>query len=605
MGIKIKLSDYVAEFIAKKKVSTVFAISGGASLHLIHSVNDHPSLNLVCTHHEQASAMAADAYSRVTGNLGVAITTSGPGATNLITGICCSYYDSVPILIITGQVSTTRMTGDTGVRQIGFQETPITEITKKITKYSKTLKSPNDIFYELEKATSIALDGRPGPVLIDIPDNFQREVIDFDNLYNFPKSRLKSFNKIYPNTKDSIEKIFSLLIKSKRPVVIAGWGVHLSKTETKFLEFIKKFSIPVALTWGASDLISSEDDLYVGTFGTHGMRHANFAVQNADLIISLGSRLDTKSTGSPVNTFAREAKKIMIDIDPNELGKFESFDLYFDLLIQDDLRVFFEDFKNFTENSDLSKLSFKNDNDWLRTISNWRKLFYENKNIEIIDDGKINPYEFFKTLSNNFYKESLIFIDTGCSIAWAMQNFNVKKGIRVFHDFNNTAMGWALPATIGGYFADPSKNLISIVGDGSFMMSLQELATIMHHKIKIKLIIINNEGYSMIKQTQEQWLNSKYIASSYNGGISFPDYQKIAESFKLDYFELTENNVITINKFLSNPNASLMNAKISPKARVNPQVKFGRPNEDMEPLLSRDVFLRNMIVEPLESSLEN
>ncbi len=604
MGIKIKLSDYVAEYIAKKKVKTVFAISGGASLHLIHSVNDHPNLNLVCTHHEQASAMAADAYSRVTGNLGVAITTSGPGATNLITGICCSYYDSVPMLIITGQVSTTRMTGDTGVRQIGFQETPITEITKTITKYSKTLKSPNDILYELEKATSIAVDGRPGPVLIDIPDNLQREIIDVDNLNKFSKSDLINSHRIYPDTKDSLEKFLNLLNKSQRPVVIAGWGIHLSKTEKKFIEFINRLSIPVALTWGASDLISAEDDLYIGTFGTHGMRHANFAVQNADLIISLGSRLDTKSTGSPISTFAREAKKIMVDIDPNELGKFKSFDLFLDLLIQDDLKDFFENFKNFTENYDFTKFLYKNNN-WLNTISNWEKLFNENKNQKVISDGKINPYDFFKVLSNNFDKESLIFIDTGCSIAWAMQIFNLKEGIRVFHDFNNTAMGWALPATIGGHFADPKKNLISIVGDGSFMMSLQELATVMHHQIKIKLIIINNEGYSMIKQTQEQWLDSKYVASSNKGDLSFPDYKKVAQSFKLDYFELKENNTSMINTFLSSPNASLMNVIISPEARVNPQVKFGRPNEDMEPLLSRDIFLKSMIIKPLQSSLEN
>ena len=203
MGNKIKLSDFVASFIARKGIKTVFAISGGASLHLIHSVNDHSDLNLVCTHHEQGAAMAADAYSRVTGKFGVAISTSGPGATNLITGICCSYYDSVPLLVITGQVSTTRMTGNTGVRQIGFQETPITEITKKITKYTQTLESPNDILFELEKALSIAFEGRPGPVLIDIPDNLQREIIDTDNLKKFSQEDIIGLPKKFKTIKNN------------------------------------------------------------------------------------------------------------------------------------------------------------------------------------------------------------------------------------------------------------------------------------------------------------------------------------------------------------------------------------------------------------------
>ena len=335
------------------------------------------------------------------------------------------------------------------------------------------------------------------------------------------------------------------------------------------------------------------------------MRHANFAVQNADLIISLGSRLDTKSTGSPINTFAREAKKIMIDIDPNELGKFESFGLGFDLLIQEDLREFFEEFNSLSSNLKFEELSYFNEkNWWLKKIANWKKNFSEPKE-KFNQDNSLNPYEFFERLSWNLKKESLIFIDTGCSIAWAMQVFNFKDGIRVFHDFNNTAMGWALPATIGGHFANPKKNLVSIIGDGSFMMSIQELATIMHHKIKIKLIIINNEGYSMIKQTQEQWLNSEYIASSFKGGLSFPNYEKIAQSFNLDYFEIDDISDNVLEVFFANEKASLLNVKISPNARVTPQVKFGRPNEDMEPLLPRDIFLKNMLVKPLDVSINN
>ncbi len=603
MVSKLKLSDYIAKFLFEKNVKTVFAVSGGASLHLIHAIDDHPKLNYVCTHHEQGSAMAADGYSRVTGNIGVAISTSGPGATNLITGICCSFYDSVPLLIITGQVSTFRMTGDTGVRQIGFQETPITSMTKNITKYSKTLQSPNDIRFELEKAFYIAKEGRPGPVLLDIPDNFQREFIEISNLRKFSLEKSYCFPKIFPDSKDSFKKIIALLKNAQRPVLIAGWGVHLSKTETQLLKLIEYFHIPIALTWGGSDLVPSNHELCIGTFGTHGLRHANFAVQNADLIISLGSRLDTKSTGSPITTFAREAKKIMIDIDPNELGKFDKFNLEFDLLIQDDLNYFFDFFDSYLKMHEQNNIFIEKHKLWIEKIRNWKDLLSSDTLKTKQNLGYVDPYSFFEKLSKKIKKNSLIFIDTGCSIAWAMQAMTFGEGEKVYHDFNNTAMGWALPASIGAYFAENNKELICIVGDGSFMMSLQELATVMHHKIKIKLIIINNNGYSMIKQTQEQWLNSNYVASSNSGGISFPSYKKISSTFNLDYFFIKDlnNDNQNLNSFFKNENASLLEVLISEDARVVPQVKFGRPNEDMEPLLPRDIFCQNMIIKPLEN----
>ncbi len=598
---KKKLSDYVAEFIAKKRVKSVFAISGGASLHLIHSINDHPEINYVCTHHEQGAAMAADGFSRVSGNIGVAIATSGPGATNLITGICCSYYDSVPLLIITGQVSTFRMSGDTGVRQIGFQETPITEITKEITKYSTTLKNADDIRFELEKCFFIANEGRPGPVLLDIPDNLQRAIIDEDKLNTFQKNN--EIKTAFPSSDELSYEILSAINEAERPVVIAGWGIHLSKTEKEFIEFINSFQLPVALTWGASDLIESDNKLYIGTFGTHGMRHANFAVQNADLIISLGSRLDTKSTGSPITTFAREAKKIMIDIDPSELSKFKSFGLSFQILVQDDLKRFFKTLKK-TKNVLVKTSSNKI---WIERIKNWKEKFKDfDINQSKDEKSNIDPYDFFEKLSKKFKSNTSLFIDTGCSIAWAMQAMRLKKGVRVFHDFNNTAMGWALPGLIGGHFADPSRENICIAGDGSFMMTLQELATVLHHKINLKLIIINNAGYSMIKQTQDQWLKSNYVASSEEGGLSFPNYKKISEAFDLEYLELSFKSDLNekLNKFLNSRGPVLFNVKVPKNARVKPQVKFGRPNEDMEPLLPRDIFKENMIIQTLDLSEE-
>ena len=592
----MKLSDYVAKFIAEQNVKYVFAVSGGASLHLIHSVGNNPNLEYICTHHEQCAAMAADGYARSTGNLGVAIATSGPGATNLITGICCSFYDSVPVLLLTGQVSTFRMTGNTGVRQIGFQETPITNICQSITKYTCQIREPDQIRYELEKAVYIARSGRPGPVIVDIPDNLQRSQVDLQTLRRYyPES---SNPRRFPTFSEVRDKIFQLILEANRPVLIGGWGIHISHTETEFIKLAEALNIPVALTWGGADLLPESHPLYIGTFGTHGMRHANFAVQNADLIISFGSRLDTKSTGSPISTFSRNAKKVVVDIDPNELAKFSFFGLDIDFLIQDDLSDLFSDL-NLVNLSSLSRQH----REWLDKISSWKQTFTHFDASNNILFG-LDPYRFIDQLSLNIPEFSRIFIDTGCSIAWAMQRLRISSSQRIFHDFNNTAMGWALPAAIGGYFANPDAPIICIVGDGSLMMSMHELATVKHHKIPIKLFVLNNSGYSMIKQTQDQWLDSKYHASSYEGGLSFPDYKELANAFGLEYLEISSVKGCDAN-MLDMFNATkpfLCNVIIPNEARVIPQVKFGRPNEDMDPLLPRELFLHNMIIDPLDVS---
>ena len=487
-----------------------------------------------------------------------------------------------------------RMKGDTGVRQIGFQETPIVDIAEEITKYAYTIVDPEEIKYQLQKALYIARSGRPGPVLIDIPDDLQRQLVDPLKLKNFQAPATQELHNLNNSLQDTIDSIMN----SKRPILIAGWGLHLSNTEAEFLKFAEFFNIPIALTWGAADLIPFDHDLYVGTFGTHGNRHANFAVQNADLIISLGSRLDTKSTGSPVNTFAREARKIMVDIDINELNKFQSFDLKFDQLIHCDLRDFFKNF------SKLEPTKVTSSNlEWLKQINKWKNQFTSFDDTKGIATTQVNPYNFVESISNNLKGTEQIFIDTGCSIAWFMQSLRVKDKVRVFHDFNNTAMGWALPAAIGGYYANLKHQspIIAIIGDGSFMMTSYELATVMHHNIPIKIFIMNNQGYSMIQQTQDQWLDSNYHASSEEGGLSFPNYKKLASTYNIKYFELNSGKDFSlIDEIMNDCNPLICNVCIDKDFRVSPQVKFGKPNEDMGPLLPRDMFKENMIIEPID-----
>ena len=595
--MKSKVSDIVASFLHAKNIKHVFAISGGASLHLIHSIAKQDNIDYVCCHHEQACCMAADAYSRVTNHVGVTVATSGPGATNLVTGICCSYYDSIPLIAITGQVSRFRMVKSSKVRQIGFQETPIVDICKPIVKYAVKLSDAKDILYELEKSYYLALEGRKGPVLIDIPDDLQREYVEIDECKIFvPQLRVKK-SSIFCSKFEAIQEIIS---KSKRPVIIAGWGINLSNTQTFVLNLAEALGIPFVTTWAMKSLTCESHDLNIGTFGTHGQRHANFAVQNADLIISMGARLDTKATGTPINTFARDAYKIAIDIDMQELNKFEEFGLKIDLPICENL----EDIANEFDLNIIKSVPGKH-NDWIAKINEWKTDFQEfDQGKKVNYTGYIEPYRFLERMSGYIKPNTNILVDTGCSIAWVMQSMKISSGNKVFHDFNNTAMGWAIPASVGSYFASPDNHIVCITGDGSLMMTVHELAVISKHQIPVKIFLINNNGYAMIQQTQDQWLESNYYASSPDGGLGFPSYQDLAKAFGFKYYHVNDNTNIDkdLSDIFSDPSACFCDVFISPESRVIPQVKAGRPNEDMEPLLNREQFFSQMITKALDVS---
>lgn len=594
----MKLSDYVASFLAEQDIRHVFAVSGGASVHLIQSLEDMHGITFICPQHEQAGAMAADAYARVTGNIGAAIATSGPGATNLLSGVCSAYYDSVPVIYITGQVSTFRQKGDTGVRQIGFQETDTVPIFTPVTKYAVQIDDPTRIRYELEKACYLARSGRPGPVYVDIPDNMQREDIEPDELDRYTSELQPDTSPVLMN---EIATCVDLIKNAQRPILILGWGIRLAKAEKEILKFVEKSGYPVVPTWAVADILPSDHPQYVGTFGTHGTRYANFAVQNADLILSIGSRLDTKATGSPINTFARDAKKIVVDIDPCELGKFERFGLQIDLLINADAGEFLRTF-----NTQVVEMEMPDISGWVKQITLWKKK-YPICRIDYYDQETVNPYVFVKTLSSELSKGDIILTDTGCCLAWMMQGFEFKADQRIYHDWNNTCMGWALPASIGACFAHDGKPITCVTGDGSLQMNIQELSTVMKHQLPIKIFLINNNGYSMIRQTQDQWLESRYLASCVEGGLAFPDFVKVAKAYGFKTATISKNRDIRkhIQEALESEGPFLCNVDIGTEHRVVPQVKFGRPNEDLDPLLERQEFLKNMIVKPLDVSLRD
>lgn len=597
-AISLKLSDYVADFLSQQGIGHVFVITGGASVHLIDSISRHPDIRYICPQHEQAGAMAADAYSRVTKNIGAAISTSGPGATNMLTGVCCAYYDSVPVIYITGQVTTFRLKRDMGVRQLGFQETDVVEIFKPVTKYAAQLADPKMIRYELEKACQIARSGRPGPVLLDLPDDLQRQMINVDELIPYERDEKRKDPKIN-DFNEKIDQCIDLIRTAHRPIIILGWGIRLSGAEGETKDFIEKLGIPFAPTWAMLDFMPYKHPLFVGTFGTHGTRYANFAVQNSDLILSIGCRLDTRAAGSPITTFGREAKKIIIDIDESELAKLKKLGMKADILIHADAKVFLRAFQK--RSPVIKDADFK---DWLGQIKSWKRKYPVVKK-EYSTEREVNPYIFVQRLSNLLSEGSVVFIDTGCTLAWMMQAFEPKKNQRLIHDFNNTAMGYALPGSIGACFALHKEQVICVTGDGSLQMNIQELATVMKHELPIKIILINNGGYSMVQQTQEQWLNGRYEATSTESGLSFPDFLKVAKAYGFRTNSIGSNREITrkLKEAINHPGPFFCNVKISHKHRVIPQVIFGRSIEDPEPFLDRKEFFDNMIVKPHESSL--
>ncbi len=590
----IKLSDYIAKFLVDKGIKTVFGIIGGASLHLIHSFNETDGITCINPPHEQSCGFAADGYSRNSGVFGVAIGTSGPGGTNMLTAVSCAYYDSIPMLCLLGQVSTFRSRDNVNksVRQLGFQECDGVNIFQSVTNYSVEIKNAEDIRYELEKAIYLMNNGRKGPVALFVPDNIQRELIDEKNLKGFEPGDVRDD---YLGILDSkISSLKKLIQKSKRPVIILGSGITSSGAQTEVRLLIDKLNFPVLTTFGMRFFLPSGHRLNYGVFGTHGLRHSNFILQNSDLVISLGSSLNTHHTGNP-KEFARGAKKVIVDIDKSEIDKFSYWGVNIDLSIISDLKAFLKEFADQMTSELIPDIAEWNK--YVARISDKYSLSYES------NSKSVNPYNLIDKLSDKLFKEGdNIFSDTGNVLIWLMQAVNVKDNQKIIHDFNFTAMGYSLPASIGSYFSDQSKNHFCLIGDGSLMMVLQDLATIKKHNIPIKIFVFNNRGYAMIQQTQDQWMNSEYVAST-SKDLSFPDFVGVAESFGLKAISINNDSEIEdkVNFIKSFDGPLLIDVNIDPSERVKFQAKFGRPIEDQEPLLSDEEFKSNMLVKSLRS----
>jgi acetolactate synthase-1/2/3 large subunit len=580
---QIKVSDYIAKFIAESGITHVFGVTGGAALHLIHAIFDNSSLTFVSCHDERSAAMAADGYARASNTIGVVVSTSGPGATNLITGIAGAYFDSIPLIVISGQVSTFRLKGSSKIRQRGFQETPIIEMVAPITKYQHQVTNKDQVPEILNLAKELALEGRRGPVWIDIPDNIQRQYISLP----FASTQKTNKNNVDVNPATEISKMLNKLSSASRPLIIVGFGVHLSKAEQLFNQVALRINIPIVATWGAASLVNEVNENYLGTFGTHGTRHANRAVHESDFILSIGARLDLKSTGTPPSDFAPLADKFVVDIDSAEIEKLRIYEVK-------NVNSFVLDAKHFLTMVDAELKGIK-----LQSISVWReylakiKAIYSEHDKKLRADAsleKINPYEFFETLYESISSPSALVFDTGCTIAWGMQTLIRNNNIRIFHDFNNTAMGWSVPATVGIQMAG-FDNIICLVGDGSIMFALNELVNLNKYGKNVKVFLFNNGGYGMIKQTQDQWLGGKHYAAGDNEGLHFPNFSLIAASIGMKYqlIDSAEKSKVDLVGVINSVGNIFCELEIESSNNVIPIVKAGSINIYMDPPVQDDI----------------
>ncbi len=587
MKNKMKVSDYILSYIADLGVRHVFLVTGGVITPLVNSFNE-TNLEYICTTQEQGAAMAAEAYSRITENLGVAMATSGPGATNLITGIACAYFDSIPTLYLTGQVNSRDTTYKGGPRQIGFQETDIVSMVKPITKFSHKIDNPREIRYYLDKAVYLARSGRTGPVLLDLPINVQLADINPGKLKSYIPKRNKPN---YSLLDKKVDQAIYLIGRAKRPVVILGAGVKLGKAQKQTRDLIEKLDIPVVLSWGAMDLLPHKHPLLVEGLGVSANRAGNFAVQNSDLIISLGSRLDTRQTGAKPETFARKAKKVVLDVDKNELYKKRG------LKIDVDINY---DIKDFLENASIKtdKIKHQDLSDWKNKIKKWKEKYPICPAEYFKQKNKVNPYIFMDVLSDQLKEGDIIIGDTGGNLIWAMQGFKVKEGQKLFSAFGNAPMGYALPASIGACFAADKKPITCIIGDGGLKMNINELETVVRHNLPIKIFLINNHEYGIIKQFQDVWFNSQYKATCFEGGLGNSNLLQIAEAFGLTSCQINNHRELKgkVRETLDYKGPILCSVELKSGQKIIPKLEFGRPIEDSFPYLDRKEFSKNMII---------
>ncbi|MFM6451796.1 MAG: thiamine pyrophosphate-binding protein [Planktothrix sp.] len=592
----MRVSDFIANYLKSIGVKHVFLVAGGGMMHLLDSIGRCEGISYICNHHEQASAMAAGAYARQTNSLGVCYATSGPGATNTITGVLEAWQDSAPVLFITGQSKvsqTIRGSKLEGLRQFGTFEVDIVPIIQSITKYSVFLDDPRMIRFHLEKAIKIALSGRPGPVFIDIPIDIQAAPINPDELIPSEDEIELKYSLSDENAYQIVDKIKA----AKRPLILAGHGIRCADAVSLFRSVIKKLNVPVVTTQLAKDLLSYDDPLFIGHPGVKGDRAGNLAIQNADVILSIGSSLHVTTTGYELDRFAVNAYKIQVDIDKAVLSR-ESVGVQQKIVC--DVITFLQKIEAIT-NPDKEELIF---NEWQKKCGYWKENFAVINEPHKVDEERINYYSFIETLNELLNGGETIVTDAGSAYYVVGQAFKVKENQRVIVSGALGTMGYAVPASLGVSASDPNLQVVCITGEGSLLTNIQELQTISHNGFNVKMFIVNNDGYSSIRNSQKNFFSGYHVGASTDSGVSFPEINYVAKAFKIPYIACNKHNIKSylldtlqrqgpvICEIFAMQNQDILPTVSS--IRLENGSMQSKPLHDMFPFLSEEQLLSNM-----------
>jgi acetolactate synthase-1/2/3 large subunit len=588
-----RVADYIFARVAELGVKDVFLLPGGGAMHLVDALGQNNDLNFVPCHHEQAAAIAAEAYARVNEKIGVALVTTGPGATNALTAVAGAWIESVPLLIISGQVKRADMKAESGVRQMGPQEVDIVSMVKPITKYAITVDDPNRIKEYMDTALELATTGRKGPVWLDVPLDVQASLVDI--ALNQTEVEVKALE---PGVLD-LSSLVAKIQQAKRPLILAGHGIRLSGAAEAFKALYHALNIPVVATWNSLDLIPYAHPLCVGRPGSVALRPANFAVQNCDLLITIGARLDNVVTAHNSANFAGHADRFIVDIDPNELKKHQISNAQ---LIQADARVFIEQLLAQSENISADCP------DWVAKCEDWKRRYPVCDGQAFPEQGEISHYHFVSRLSEHANAGELIITgSSGLAVEVFYATVINKPDQRVFLTSGLGSMGYGLPAAIGGCLAAGRKPVLSVEGDGSLQLNLQELSTLKSLNLPIRMFVMNNNGYASIRNTQRNYFDSRYVATGDEAGLLIPDLVKLAGSIGLEAIRISDASELDekIQYVLNHPGPIICDVTIIkdealwPKVSAIPQPDgsmISMPLEDMSPLLSLEQLKKEMVV---------
>ncbi|WP_336636200.1 thiamine pyrophosphate-binding protein [Lysinibacillus fusiformis] len=596
--MEIRVADYITDMLYKAGGEHVFLVTGGMIMHLTDALQQHESQKYTCCHHEQAASMAAEAYGRFTSKLGVAYVTAGPGALNAITGIAGAYVDSSPCILIAGQ-SKAALAKVQGVRQFplqGFNSLPMFD---NITKYAVMIDNISKVKYEIEKCIYLAKLDRVGPVYIEIPVDIQGAFFNPDNFEGFKPEDINSNSEIDEKVslKEQVKKVKKEILRSKRPCILVGAGVRLANGIESFHKLIDNVGIPVLTSRLGMDLIDYDHSLFIGRPGTYGDRPANFTIQNSDLLITIGCRLGIGLVGYDFEDFAKNAKKVYVDIDKDEISKPSVVN---DISIQADADLFI---KMLIE--ELEDYRFDNV-DWLTRTQTWKKKYPVVLPSYAEEKEGVNSYYFVDKLSKHMSNESVFVVDTGSCFHVHAQAFKVKFGQRHIITGGLSTMGYS-PASIGVAVANKGKEVYCLTGDGSIQMNLQEFQTIVHNKLPVKFIILNNNGYLLIRHTQNNFMDGRFIGESQDSGISFPEIKKIADTYGIKYMRIEsiaeiDSEISKLKEYqgpiiceVITPSNQLLIPRVSSK-KLSDGTMMSMPYDDMYPFLPRDEYLSNCII---------